>query len=151
MTAAQRDEMRSKRVDDRLRAMDMKEERRHAEAMRRREEKKNRKKGVDTGKAVRADKALNFKGTGYLVEVTIETTNPEGPAYIPKLCKKMKAAVPGVRHCDYWYADRETHWVHKQTHGREMAERRGAAAEAFEKKVYTVAVIQWVYAPGARD
>ncbi len=92
----------------------------------------------------RREGGVSFPGVGFIAELWIETANPEGTPYIPKLCAKMKAS-KGVQHCDYYYVDQETFWENTETHARTANEPRGSNASQYEKKVYTVAVIQWVY------
>ncbi|MCD6406052.1 MAG: type IV pilus assembly protein PilM [Planctomycetes bacterium] len=92
----------------------------------------------------RKKKGLTFTGAAFLAEITIETANPKGPAYIKTICKKMEKAVPGVLYCNYYFAVKETYWEHVKTHAREMTEPRGSNLE-YEEKQYTTAVIQWLY------
>lgn len=110
-------------------------------------QKREKEKGLlkaSAGSVKRRKSGVHFPGVGFIAELWIETANPKGIPYIPKLCAKIKSA-RGVRHCDYYYADQEIFWENTETHARTASEPRGSNASQFEKKVYTVAVIQWVY------
>ena len=97
------------------------------------------------GQVERAERGVNFAGVGYMAEITIETANPEGPSSIRTLCEQMREA-PGVMHCDYFYAETPTYWEHIETHARDMTTEK-APSKDYEKKQYTIAIIQWVWTP----
>ena len=95
--------------------------------------------------AVKAD----FDDIGYMAQIVIETTNPQGGTYFKSLCENMKAE-PGVRYCEYVYSTSENLvWEDPVTHVRVASEPTADKAKGFVKMSLNVAVIQWVYKPGA--
>jgi hypothetical protein len=92
---------------------------------------------------------VKFEGVGYMAEIVVETANPGGEQYIKDLCKKIKAT-KGVKHCAYWWAAQTPTWENIETHARAEIDRPHNAAQ-WEKKNYTMAVIQWIYIPPAED
>jgi len=131
------------RVDERMYRMEAARDRRREERVARESELDRLQK--EAGEAGRKEQGVNFAGVGYMAEITIETANPEGPPYIRKLCEQMREA-PGVRHCDYFYAETQTYWEHVKTHARDMTAER-APSKDYEKKQYTIAILQWVWTP----
>lgn len=131
------------RVDERMLMAEEARERRREERNTRDAELERFQK--EAGEAGRKEHGVNFAGVGYMAEITIETANPEGPPYIRKLCEQMRKA-PGVRHCDYYYAETQTYWEHVETHARDMTAER-APSKDYEQKRYTIAILQWVWTP----
>ncbi len=115
--------------------------------------------GGDTQRAIRraadsvqrAEQGVSLQsGFGYVAQMYIETAHPDGSPHIRKICDAMMKT-PGVRYCDYFYAETFDMWENPKTHAREMTERRDATAKDFVQKKYTIAIIQWVYEPGAES
>ncbi len=93
----------------------------------------------------RRDEGIQFSGVGYMAEVIIETSHPDGPPHVRNIVEEMRKT-PGVVHCDFFFAEQETVWEHRETRARDMVMDRRPSPE-YERKEYTLAIVQWVWVP----
>lgn len=104
--------------------------------------------GKATAKGVqRSDIDIKFAGIGQIVDVMLETVNPEGDARLRNLAKEMKLK-PNVVYCDVVMINKDKIWEDKDTHARLYDEPSLEMLAQFKPVELTTARMQWVYKQG---